>query len=204
MIHTFWHNTDTNKKLPFNNVNCIKSWIHQGKEINIWVYDDNILTSEFKTFCNNNELISINDADQIIPYDEYTTIDYGSNGHSFASFSDVFRYKVLDIFGGWWLDTDIILLNRNLDVLENDLDDDSEPLFFIERYSTHQDHLKLNNAVIYAPKKGIMDSFYKESLSILNDMIENKRLVVFGVILGQTLLRIEKMMLIMVIIGISI
>lgn len=50
--------------------------------------------------------VTVFDANEIIPYDEIQK----THGGSYAMFADKFRYKLLYLKGGWWVDLDIICL----------------------------------------------------------------------------------------------
>jgi hypothetical protein len=55
------------------------------------------------------------DANTIIPWDEVFSYSqsntFGHGKGSYAGFSDIFRYKLLLVHGGWWTDMDITCLS---------------------------------------------------------------------------------------------
>ncbi|MGI6320394.1 MAG: glycosyltransferase [Bacteroidales bacterium] len=105
-IHGLW----IGSKLSSIELLCINSFIANGHKFHLWVYEDleNILP----------EAVILEDASKIIPKEEVfyykNSNQYGHGKGSFAGFSDIFRYKLLYMHGGWWSDMDVICL-KSLD-----------------------------------------------------------------------------------------
>jgi 4-hydroxybenzoate polyprenyltransferase len=85
----------------------INSFICHGHEFHLWVYEN---------IKNLPEKVVVRDANLIIPRweiiirkynDPVTRVGKGSVG---APFSDIFRYKLLYEYGGWWVDMDVTCL----------------------------------------------------------------------------------------------
>ncbi|WP_080903093.1 glycosyltransferase [Parabacteroides sp. Marseille-P3160] len=76
---------------------CINSYIKNGHEFHLYVYDRQISIPQYAV---------LYDANEIIP-EENIFLD--SRG-SVASFADWFRYKLLYEKGGWWVDMDTVCL----------------------------------------------------------------------------------------------
>ncbi|MCO5229619.1 MAG: capsular polysaccharide synthesis protein [Chitinophagales bacterium] len=87
----------------------ILSFLEQKYEFTLWTYDNFELYSDIKG-------LIVKDARTIIPEDEVfcysNTNQFGHGKGSFAGFSDIFRYKLLYLFGGWWVDMDVTCLKR--------------------------------------------------------------------------------------------
>jgi len=95
-IQTLW----IGKTLPMINYHCLRS-MNKYHEVHIYTYDkiENIPISK-------DHDIIIKDANEII---EEKDLFY-FNETDIAPFSDLFRYKLLLLKGGYWLDLDIFLL----------------------------------------------------------------------------------------------
>jgi len=101
-VHALW----IGKKLTNLELLTIKSFISNGHEFNLWIYDkiETPLPS----------LVVLKDANEIIPYEKVFSYKYSNQyGHgkgSYAGFSDIFRYALLYKYGGWWVDMDVTCL----------------------------------------------------------------------------------------------
>ncbi len=84
----------------------IRSFVRQGHEFHLWLYD------ELKTALPKETIV--HDASEIIPSkDVFSYVNSNEWGHgkgSYAGFSDIFRYKLLYEYGGWWVDMDVTCL----------------------------------------------------------------------------------------------
>src|SRR4051812_16669558 len=80
---------------------CIKSFLKNGHEFHLYVYDDvkNIPSGTI-----------IKNATDILNYDESVQVKSGFGKKSKAPFSDKFRLHLLQKKGGWWVDMDVICL----------------------------------------------------------------------------------------------
>ncbi|MGJ1330126.1 MULTISPECIES: glycosyltransferase [Bacteroidota] len=76
---------------------CICSFLKNGHEFHLYCYED---------IYNIPEGVKIKDANEIFPANEIFLDSIGS----LAGFSDMFRYKLIYEYGGWWTDMDIICL----------------------------------------------------------------------------------------------
>jgi len=85
---------------------CLKSFIDLGHS--------------FDLFCFNKELavprgVVLRDAAEIAPREEAFVYRHGYGGAGWSAvFADVFRYKLLAERGGWWVDTDVVCLSRDI------------------------------------------------------------------------------------------
>ncbi|MCZ2393617.1 MAG: hypothetical protein LC105_07175 [Chitinophagales bacterium] len=87
----------------------IYSFLKKGYEFTLWTYDD------FGVYADIEGLL-VKNAREIIPEEQvfqYNQINqFGHGKGSFAGFSDVFRYRLLYLYGGWWVDMDVTCLKR--------------------------------------------------------------------------------------------
>jgi len=102
VVHSLW----IGKTLSQLELLCIQSFLAHNHIFYLWVYE----TPETQL----PEGIVLKDANKIIPHEKVfsykKTNQFGHGKGSYAGFSDIFRYKLLYEYGGWWVDTDVILL----------------------------------------------------------------------------------------------
>jgi MoaA/NifB/PqqE/SkfB family radical SAM enzyme len=132
----------------------LKSFVFYGHTFHLWTY--NKIENQLQ------EGVVIRDANQIIPENEIivrkfndpvTGVGKGSVG---APFSDMFRYKLLYEYGGWWVDMDVTCL-KPLNI--------EAPYYF-------RDHLTLDviGNVMKCPKGSeLMKRTYEEVKSTCNE-----------------------------------
>jgi 4-hydroxybenzoate polyprenyltransferase len=103
IVHGLW----TGNELSILELLTINSFIRNGHEFHLWVYE-NIKNLPEKVVLRDANLI-IQKGDIIIRKynDPVTGVGKGSVG---APFSDIFRYKLLYEYGGWWVDMDVTCL----------------------------------------------------------------------------------------------
>lgn len=122
-VQTFW-----NGRLSPYEVLCLKSFTSAGHEVDLYTYG---LEGSYP------QGVHVLDAAAVLPPKEYRTETKVFEGHP-GPFSDHFRYKLLYELGGWWVDTDVILLG----VLPES-----------ELYFAYQDEEWINNAVMFFPPR---------------------------------------------------
>jgi len=126
------------KKLSPAELLTIKSFLENGHEFILWAYD------KIETPLPEGTILK--DASEIFPRKHVFCYKYSNQfGHgkgSYAGFSDIFRYKLLYLYGGWWTDMDVTCL---------------KPLDFEDEYvfRTHHD-LSLVGNIIKCPKESIL------------------------------------------------
>jgi len=76
----------------------IQSFLHNGHEFHLYVYDHVDGIPEGTTVCDGNEILP---QSMIFVYRDH---------QSYSGFSNYFRYKLLLDRGGWWVDTDQVCL----------------------------------------------------------------------------------------------
>ena len=124
----------------------IKSFINNGHKFVLWAYD------EIETSLPEGAILK--DASEIIPREKVFsyrhTNQFGHGKGSYAGFSDIFRYKLLYMYGGWWTDMDVTCL---------------KPLDFKEEYVFRSHHsLPLVGNVMKCPQGSeLMKRCYEEA-----------------------------------------
>ncbi|EIA3705499.1 hypothetical protein K7F15_001783, partial [Campylobacter jejuni] len=105
-ISSFWYTPKGYKGIGLMEILTIKSWLDHGYKFHLYTYN-----LEDKIFLKFQELFDnfiLKDANEIIPFEEYFSDDRGAG---VASFSDFFRYNLLYLRGGVWVDLDMVCLN---------------------------------------------------------------------------------------------
>lgn len=82
---------------------CIASHLAQGHQFNLWAYQEIENVPSGVRLCDGNE---------ILPGSEIFAYQRGKGKGSYSAFSNIFRYKLLQDLGGWWIDMDLIALDR--------------------------------------------------------------------------------------------
>jgi mannosyltransferase OCH1-like enzyme len=77
---------------------CVSSFLRNGHEFHLYVYDEPLNIPAGTTIKDGNEILP---ADRIFKYRDYP---------SYAGFSNFFRYKLLLDRGGWWADMDLVCI----------------------------------------------------------------------------------------------
>lgn len=122
VFQSFWHGGAVS---PYEKL-CMKSFVDHGHSFHLY------------TFCpqlNVPNGIQLKSAADIIDQGEYFTYKKGVGIGSHAAFSNLFRYKLLAEFGGWWVDTDVVCLSSEVPPFED---------FFARESDEH-----VNGAVLY-------------------------------------------------------
>ena len=103
LVHGLWIG---NNRLTQLEILTLKSFIDMGAEFNLWVYEElkSKLPKEI-VLRNANEIIP---EEKIFKYPNNMILGFGEG--SYVGFSELFRYKVLYEFGGWWTDMDVTCL----------------------------------------------------------------------------------------------
>lgn len=130
----------------------IKSFLNNGHKFVLWAYDNISTQLPSGTI--------LRDASEIIPREKVFSYKYSNQfGHgkgSYAGFSDIFRYKLLYLNGGWWVDMDVTCL---------------KPLDFEDDYVFRSHHsLPLVGNVMKCPKGSpLMEKCYNEAVSKVDE-----------------------------------
>ena len=82
---------------------CINSYLKNGHDFHLYAYND---IEGVPSGC------VIKDASEILPKEDVFAYNVGIGKGSYSAFSNYFRYRLLDLKGNWWTDTDIICLKK--------------------------------------------------------------------------------------------
>ena len=102
ITHMFWAYGDLSNLEKI----CISSFVSQNYSLNLWTYGG---------ISNTPAGVIVRDAREILPEEMVFLNGRGS----YASFSDLFRYAVLNKIGGLYADTDVIALQPESTLPEN-------------------------------------------------------------------------------------
>jgi hypothetical protein len=146
-IHCFWSDTLPSEMSHL----ALRSMIRQGHPVKLYTYDD---VATMQALVPSGVMVA--DAESVVPRSTY----HHALVHSeIRYFSDIFRYAVLQEFGGWWLDTDIVLLKP--------LDFASEHVFSTQWSGVENGHVCVGG-VMRAPKGSLhMANLYALALQRL-------------------------------------
>jgi hypothetical protein len=125
LAHMFWAYGGFSK---MENL-CATSFIKNGFDLNIWTYGKNEIILKGA---------SVRDAREILP----ESLVFLNQAGSFASFSDLFRYSILCLYGGLWADTDVVALKPAKKLPQS-------PFLVTQRGL--QGELMVNNNIIFNP-----------------------------------------------------
>ena len=125
VFSTFWSG-----KISLREYVCINSFLAKSHKYYIYSYEKLNGLPEGAELKNAEEIIS---KEEYLLYKEKLP-------NIWATFSDKFRYNLLHKKGGWWVDTDIICLKKEIDIKSDDT------------FICYYDNKELNNAVLKFPK----------------------------------------------------
>ncbi|MBC9875787.1 hypothetical protein G8O24_00325 [Bradyrhizobium sp. INPA01-394B] len=146
-IHCFWSNAPLSEMSRLS----LQSIVRQGHPVKLYTYDNVAATQA----CVPPGVI-VADAGNVVPGAVYQHAVLNSE---IRGFSDIFRYAVLHEFGGWWLDTDVVLVKP--------LDFGSEHVFSTQWSGLENGHVCVGD-VMRAPKGSVhMANLYALSLQRL-------------------------------------
>jgi hypothetical protein len=81
----------------------IRSFLEHGHQYHLYAYEEIADVPQGTTLC---------DASSILPRDTVFCYQDGFGKGSYSAFSNLFRYKLIFEKGGWWVDTDVVCLER--------------------------------------------------------------------------------------------
>lgn len=102
IVHQFWYNMSPSPSMRTLNLCSIHSILRQGHTLYLWAYQT------FDNTPSDNPLFHARDCNELIPFDEFQ--QYLSHGIHIAHVSDLIRVLALKHCGGWWLDSDSLVL----------------------------------------------------------------------------------------------
>ena len=134
-FQTFWNGRLT----PFE-VLCLRSFTNAGHTVDLYTYDP-IPTLPGVTLRDANEILLKSSFQK----DSDCFLDHP------GIFSDHFRYKLLYERGGWWIDTDVMLIGEIAQTMRSNF--------------AYQDHERVNNAIMkFAPHSPVMRECLEETV----------------------------------------
>jgi hypothetical protein len=148
VVHGLWIGT----KLSNLELLTLNSFVYHGHEFHLWVYEEISTPLPIGIF--------VRDANEIIPKEKvfrYKHVNqFGHGKNSVAGFSDIFRYKLLYEYGGWWVDMDVTCL---------------KPFTLKAPYvfRSHTDLEMVGNVMKCPPKSELMLQCYQESVDQINE-----------------------------------
>jgi hypothetical protein len=99
IVQTFWYGGT----LSLWEYACLSSFLAFGYETHVYTYDAGLAVPAG---------VKLRDANEILPETEVFFYKDGPGTGSVAAFTNLFRYVLLELRGGWWVDTDVICLSR--------------------------------------------------------------------------------------------
>jgi Glycosyl transferase family 2/Alpha 1,4-glycosyltransferase conserved region len=84
---------------------CLRSFIDRGHAFDLYTFDLNLAVPDGVRIC---------DAAELLPPQDFFVYQEGFGKGSPSAFSNLFRYKLLAEKGGWWVDTDVVCLARDI------------------------------------------------------------------------------------------
>ncbi|MBZ7976862.1 hypothetical protein [Campylobacter sp. RM12637] len=166
-VASFWYTKLGNKGISQLEILCIKSWLDNGFEFNLYTYnlDDKI----FNYFKNNFSNFKLQDANEIIKFEDMFSDD---RGVGVAGFSDYFRFKMIYITGIPWVDLDMICLNNFS--MDNDFIIIKEKLKNKDKF-----YQSITTSLLKFPKKS---EFGKYLIKESEKLIDNRKVIPWGII----------------------
>ena len=125
IVQTFWYGGALS---VWENA-CLSSFVGFGYQTHVYTYDAALIVPPG---------VELRNAAEIIPETEVFFYDKGFGKGSVAAFANLFRYTLLELRGGWWVDTDVICLGRFPHC-------QGKAIVGLESSD------RVNNAIIYAP-----------------------------------------------------
>jgi hypothetical protein len=119
---------------------CVKSFIDHGHEYDLYSYDSVAVPDGVRVL----------DANEILPRSEIFFYRQGDAKGSVAAFANIFRYRLLMLRGGWWVDTDVLCLSSKV----------PEGEIFVERES---DDLICNAVIKFPAGHEFVKALYEKS-----------------------------------------
>jgi hypothetical protein len=123
---------------------CMRSFLDHGHRYVLYAYRSDLRVPAG---------VELRDAASLIAPDGYFTYGSGVGSGSHALFSNLFRYKLLMEEGGWWVDTDVICLSRELPQCDI--------------FCAYQETRSINGAVLCLPKgHAVAREGYERALAV--------------------------------------
>jgi hypothetical protein len=125
LFQSFWYGDALS---PYEQA-CMRSFLDHGHRYVLYTYRRDLRVPAG---------VECRDAAPLLAPEAYFTYGPGDGAGSHALFSNLFRYKLLAEQGGWWVDTDVVCLGREIPQCEI--------------FCAYQESGSINGAVIHLPK----------------------------------------------------
>ena len=136
IVNGFWYGSELGELEKL----CIDSWIKNGYEFHLWIYDDIEVPNG----------VVVENANHIVSFNQYFTYNEGHSKGTPVAFSNLFRAQLLYQRGGLYTDLDVLCLK---------LYDFNKRFVFSEQGdSTHSYHVA--TCILYTKEKG--ESFFDD------------------------------------------
>ena len=97
LFQSFWAGPSLS---PYEHL-CLSSFIDRGHAFDLYTFDADLAVPAG---------VQLRDAAAILDQSEYFVYENGPGRGSPSAFANLFRYKLLQDKGGWWVDTDVVCL----------------------------------------------------------------------------------------------
>ncbi|WP_139452887.1 glycosyltransferase [Campylobacter armoricus] len=164
-ISSFWYTPKGYKGIGLMELLSIKSFLDNGYKFELYTYnlDDRIFNKLNEIFDN----FELKDANEIIPFKNYFSDDRGAG---VAAFSDYFRFNMLYLRGGVWVDLDMICLNY-LDL--------NQEYVFSQEIDEDETKPRITTSFLKFPQ---YSDFGKNLIQEANKIINNQKIIEWGAI----------------------
>ncbi len=103
-FQSFWHGGQLSPYERF----CLRSFVDCGHDFDLYTYDLTLAVPAG---------VQVRDASELIHENEVFCYQEGFGKGSPSAFSNLFRYKLLAEKGGWWVDTDVVCLRKDIPIV---------------------------------------------------------------------------------------
>jgi len=164
-VSSFWHTPEGYKGIGIMELLSIKSFIDNGYKFVLYTYNlDDIFFKKMGELFDDFEL---KDASDIIPFENYFSDDRGAG---VAAFSDYFRFNLLYLKGGVWVDLDMVCLKYT---------DLSQEYIFSQEIDKDETKPRVTTSFLKFPKNS---NFGKSLIQEAEKIVDNRKIIPWGII----------------------
>lgn len=148
MRHTFQSFWIGDRISPYEAL-CMRSFIDHGHGFALYCYNSRLKVPRG---------VELRDASAILPKDQCFAYSTGFGAGSFSACSNLFRYLLLQRFGGWWVDTDVLCLTHCI------------PIYY--SFFAREDDDFINGAVLYfEPGDRLIEECLRDALNLGRNVV---------------------------------
>lgn len=103
-FQSFWHG---GRLSPYEQF-CLRSFVDCDHDFDLYTYDLTLAVPAG---------VQLRDASELMQQNEVFCYQEGFGKGSPSAFSNLFRYKLLAERGGWWVDTDVVCLRKDIPIV---------------------------------------------------------------------------------------